>query len=62
MSLVSMSEILSPYLSYVAAQVGLCLTWSETPKTCFFRDEADMYVYMYIHAHVQRYRHIHAFL
>ena len=23
------------YLASVAAQTGLCLTWSQTPKTCF---------------------------
>ena len=29
------SEILSLYPSSVAVQQGLCLTWSETPKTGF---------------------------
>ena len=29
------SEISSLYPSSVAAQLGLCRTWSETPKTCF---------------------------
>ena len=29
------SEISSFYLSSVAAQAGLCQTWSETPKTGF---------------------------
>ena len=33
--LVSISEILSLYLASVAAQAGLCLIWSETPKTGF---------------------------
>ena len=29
------SEISSLYLASVAAQAGLCLTWSQTPKTGF---------------------------
>ena len=33
--LVSISEISSLYLASVAAQTGLCLTWSQTPKTGF---------------------------
>ena len=33
--LVSISEISSHYLASVAAQAGLCLTWSQTPKTGF---------------------------
>ena len=33
--LVSISEISSLHLVSVAAQVGLCLTWSQTPKTAF---------------------------
>ena len=33
--LVSISEITSLYLASVAAQTGLCLTWSQTPKTGF---------------------------
>ena len=33
--LVSISEISSLYLVSVAAQAGLCLTWSQTPKTGF---------------------------
>ena len=33
--LVSISEISSLFLASVAAQAGLCLTWSQTPKTCF---------------------------
>ena len=32
---VSISEISSLYLASVAAQAGLCLTWSQTPKTDF---------------------------
>ena len=32
---VSISEISSLYLASVAAQAGLCLTWSQTPKTGF---------------------------
>ena len=34
-SLVSISKISSLYLASVAAQAGLCLTWSQTPKTGF---------------------------
>ena len=34
-SLVSKSEISSLYLASVAVQAGLCLTWSQTPKTGF---------------------------
>ena len=34
-SLVSISEISRLYLASVAAQKGLCLTWSQTPKTGF---------------------------
>ena len=34
-SLVSISEISSLYLATVAAQAGLSLTWSQTPKTDF---------------------------
>ena len=33
--LVSISKILSLYLASVAAQAGLCLTWSQIPKTGF---------------------------
>ena len=33
--LVSVSEISSLYLASMAAQAGLCLTWSQTPKTAF---------------------------
>ena len=33
--LVSISEISSLYLASVAAQAGLCLAWSQTPKTGF---------------------------
>ena len=35
LSLVSISEISSLYLASVAAQVGLCFTWLQTPKTGF---------------------------
>ena len=35
MPLVHISEIPSLHLASVAAQAGLCLTWSETPKTDF---------------------------
>ena len=34
-SVVSVSEISSLYLASVAEQAGLCLTWSQTPKTGF---------------------------
>ena len=34
--LVSVSEISSLYLASVAAQAGLSLPWSQTPKTAFF--------------------------
>ena len=34
--LVSISEISSLYLASVAAQAGLSLPWSQTPKTGFF--------------------------
>ena len=33
--LVSISELSSLYLASLAAQTGLCLTWSQTPKTGF---------------------------
>ena len=33
--LVSISEIFSLYLASMAAQTGLCLTWSQIPKTGF---------------------------
>ena len=33
--LVSISELLSLYLGSVAAQAGLCPTWSQTPETGF---------------------------
>ena len=33
--LVSVSEMSSLYLASVAGQAGLCLTWSQTPKTGF---------------------------
>ena len=33
--LVSITEISSLYLAFVAAQTGLNLTWSQTLKTCF---------------------------
>ena len=34
-ALVSISEISSLHLASVAAQAGLCRTWSQTPKTDF---------------------------
>ena len=33
--LVSISEMASLYLAFVAAQAGLSLIWSQTPKTGF---------------------------
>ena len=43
--LVSTSEILSLYLSSVAAQTGLCLTWSQILKTGFLvTPVAQMYL------------------
>ena len=42
--LVSISEISSLCLASLAAQAGLCLTWSQNPKTVFFCDEAHMAV------------------
>ena len=35
MPLVSISEISSLQLAYVAVQAGLCPAWSQTPKTDF---------------------------
>ena len=40
--LVSISEISSLYLASLAAQAGLCLTWSQTPEDRFSRDKADI--------------------
>ena len=34
--LISLSEISSLYLAFLAAQAGLCLTWSQAPKIGFF--------------------------
>ena len=34
--LVFISEISSIYIASVATKAGLCLTWSQTPKTGFF--------------------------
>ena len=42
-TLISISEISSLYLTSVAAQAGLNLTWSHTTKTSFSRDEVQMY-------------------
>ena len=28
----------------MAAQVGLCLTWSETPEDTFYHDEAHLFI------------------
>ena len=36
-SLDSIAEISRHYLASVAAQAGLCLAWSETPKATFCR-------------------------
>ena len=41
--LVSISEISSLYLASVAAQDGLCLTWSQTPEDRFSRDMAHIW-------------------
>ena len=41
--LVSISDILSLYLASVAAQTGLCLTWSQTPKTGFLVTRLKLY-------------------
>ena len=40
--LYSIAEISRLKLTSVAAQAGLCLTWSETPDDTFCRDEAHM--------------------
>ena len=42
MSLVSVTKISSLMLASVAEQVGLSLTWSETPKDTFFHDKAQL--------------------
>ena len=39
------SKILRLSLIYVAQQIGLSLTWLETPKTGFFRVEAQITCY-----------------
>ena len=41
--LVSISEISSLYLASLAAQAGLCLTWSQTPKTGFLVARLNLY-------------------
>ena len=41
--LVSISNISSRYLASVAAQAGLCLTWSGTPKTGFLVTRLNWY-------------------
>ena len=41
MSLVSISETSRLYLYFAGEQVGLGLTWAQTPKDRFSRDEAD---------------------
>ena len=41
--LVSKSEISIPYLASVAAQAGLCLAWSQTPKTGFLETWLNYY-------------------
>ena len=40
--LLVISKISSLYLASVAAQAGLCRTWSHTTKTGFSRDEAHI--------------------
>ena len=41
-SLASIAEISRLYLASVAAQAGLCLAWSETPKDTFCHVVAHM--------------------
>ena len=48
MPVVSISEISSFYLASVAEQAGLCLSWSQTPKTGFSRDEAHMFELLFV--------------
>ena len=43
--LLPISEISSLYPSSVTAQLGLCRTWSETPKTGFLTTRLIWYVY-----------------
>ena len=38
----------SLYLASLAAQAGLCFTWSQNPEDRFSRDEAHIILYMYI--------------
>ena len=45
--LVPISKISSFYLGSAAAQAGLSLPWSQTPKTGFSRDEAAYVQYVY---------------
>ena len=42
MPLLPKSDISSLYSSSVAVQPGLCRTWSETPKTGFSHNEANI--------------------
>ena len=43
-------EISSLWPSSVVVQPGLCGTWSETPKTCFYHNEAHfMFVFTNFH-------------
>ena len=42
MSLDSIAELSRLQLASVAAQAGLCLTWSETPEDMFSHGEAHM--------------------
>ena len=42
--LLSKSEISSLYPSSVAVQAGLCLTWSETPKTGFLTTRLILFI------------------
>ena len=43
MSVVSVTKISNLLLASVAAQAGLCLTWSETPEDTFSHDDAYIY-------------------
>ena len=47
--LVSKSEISSLYLASVAAQAGLSLTWSQTPKTGFLVTRLNNIITMQCH-------------
>ena len=52
-SLVSISEISSLYLSSIAEQAGLSLTWSQTPEDTFSHDEAHLDYKRYVNLVIQ---------